>query len=56
MNKFKTLLLTAVAAATMGTGALAVSPSASAEPNLGPLPKGCVLGHFGQYTFVICPP
>ena len=56
MNKLKTLVLTALAAATVGVGALAATPSASAEPNLGPLPAGCVLGHFGHYTFVICPP
>ena len=32
MNKFKMLVLTALAAATVGTGALAAAPSASAMP------------------------
>jgi hypothetical protein len=32
MNKLKMLVLTAMAAATIGTGALAAAPSASAAP------------------------
>jgi hypothetical protein len=32
MNKLKMLLLTALVAATVGTGALAAAPSASAKP------------------------
>jgi hypothetical protein len=35
MNKLKMLALTALAAATIGTGALASAPSASAMPNDG---------------------
>jgi hypothetical protein len=55
MNKLKTLVVTALAAATVGTGALAAAPSASAAPNLGPLPPNCVVIERGHYTFVICP-
>jgi hypothetical protein len=33
MSKLKMLVLTALAAATVGTGALAGAPSASAQPN-----------------------
>jgi hypothetical protein len=38
MNKLKMLVLTALAAATVGTGALAAAPSASALPPI-PIPK-----------------
>jgi hypothetical protein len=40
MNKLKMLALTAMAAATVGTGALAAAPSASAAPSLQPPRKG----------------
>jgi hypothetical protein len=35
MNKLKMLVLTGLAAATVGTGALAAAPSASAMPRTG---------------------
>jgi hypothetical protein len=40
MNKIKMLVLAALAAATVGTGALAAAPSASAAPSLQPPRKG----------------
>jgi hypothetical protein len=39
MNKFKMVLLTALAAAAVGTGALAAAPSASAAPPPVPPPQ-----------------
>lgn len=40
MNKIKTLAGTAIAAAVLGTGALATAPSASALSRLPPQPRG----------------
>jgi hypothetical protein len=57
MNKLKTLVVTALAAATVGTGALAAAPSASAEPTQQPTPtqtKMCVL--HTQLGDVVYPP
>lgn len=53
MNKVKMLVLTAVAAATVGTGALAAAPSASAVGD-GELPQGsaCILHtNLGNITY-----
>jgi hypothetical protein len=56
MNKFKMLVLTALAAATVGTGALAAAPSASAQAMWGDgeLPQGhaCILHtNLGNITY-----
>jgi hypothetical protein len=56
MNKFKMLVVAALAAATVATGALAAAPSASAMPQQYPLPPNCVWMDYGKYSFVICFP